>query len=115
MGASAVHSSTAGLIEEPVGSIDYRALEKSNQMLFRTNLFPIFNSDTRKDASRIITLIDVGYEKGRLVMRMEEVDLYFLFSNLDVSSFGAKIVERLQFESEVAKVGFGADQRGIYS
>lgn len=109
---SAVQMSTAQLIEAAVGASDYRALAKFTRVIFVTDVMPVFNNDTRNFARRFITLIDVCYEeKVRIVMRMEAKCLEQMFSAVDISQFAMEIAEGLQFETEVAKIGVGAENR----
>lgn len=114
--ARAVQMSTEDLIEAAVGASDYRALAKFATTIFLTDVLAVFTSDTRNYARRFITLIDVCYEeKVRIMMRMEAKQLDEMFNQIDVSAFGAEIAEGLQFESEVAKQGVGADNRAMSS
>lgn len=113
---SAVQLSTAQLIEAAVGASDYRALTHFAKTIFITDVLPVFNNDTRNFARRFITLIDVCYEKKvRLVMRMEAESLEHMFRAVDVSKTATDIAEGLQFETEMAKRGVGADNRQLMS
>lgn len=112
--SNAVQMSTAELIEAPVGAVDYRAIVDHVSTIFVTNVVPVFTSDTRNFARRFITLIDVCYEnKVRIVMRLEAFNLDEMFSGVVLGGSEAEIAEGLQFESEVAKEGIGADNREV--
>lgn len=111
---SAVQMSSAELIEAAVGASDYRALAQFTRNIFLTDVLPVFANDTRNYARRFITLIDICYEeKVRVIMRMEAKQLDDMFDQVDVSAFTAEVVEGLQFEGEVAKMGVGADNRQL--
>lgn len=113
---SAVQMSTVQLIEAAVGASDYRALAKFTRAIFVTDVMPIFTNDIRNFARRFITLIDVCYEeKVRIIMRMEADSLEQMFSAVDVSKFAMEMAEGLQFETEVAKLGVGAENRRLSS
>lgn len=113
---SAVQMSTAQLIEAAVGASDYRALAKFTRTIFVTDVMPVFTNDIRNLARRFITLIDVCYEeKVRIIMRMEAEALELMFSAVDVSKFAMEMAEGLQFETEVAKLGVGAENRRLSS
>lgn len=113
---SAAQLTTGELLESAVGASDYRALVRATRAIFIQDIVPVFTSDTRNFARRFITLIDVCYEERvRLFMRMEADKLDELFAKVDVSAFGAEIAEGLQFESEVAKEGVGAQNRAVSS
>lgn len=108
----AVQMSVAELLEAAVGASDFRALASATDSVFITDMLPVFTSDTRNLARRFITLIDVCYEqKVRLFMRIEAEDLDEMFSKVDMRNEAAEIAEGLQFETEVGKVGVGADNR----
>lgn len=110
----AAQLSTKELIEAAVGASDFRALAESVKTIFITDVVPVFTSETRNLARRFITLIDVCYEeKVRLVMRTEAEQLEDMFSRVDVASGVAEIAEGMQFETEVARQGIGADNRGV--
>lgn len=113
---TAVQMSTLELIEAAVGASDYRALTDFTSTIFVTDVMPVFTNDTRNLARRFITLIDVCYEeKVRIVMRMDANRLEDMFSTVDVSRYGSEVAEGLQFESEVAKEGVGANNRALSS
>ncbi|PXF48459.1 Lactation elevated protein 1 [Gracilariopsis chorda] len=116
VGANAVQLTTEELIEAAVGAADYRAIANNVSTIFVTDIVPVFASDTRNFARRFITLIDVCYEnKVRIVMRTDAKDLDDMFSGVRPGADHAEIAEGLQFETEMAKEGVGADNRAVSS
>ncbi|KAI0565552.1 AFG1-like ATPase [Gracilaria domingensis] len=116
VGGNSVQMSVEELIEAPVGAADYRAISQHVSAIFVTDVIPVFTSDTRNFARRFITLIDVCYEhKVRIVMRTEATDMDEMFSGVTPGADQAEIAEGLQFETEVAKEGVGAENRAISS
>ncbi|CAN8065869.1 unnamed protein product [Agarophyton chilense] len=114
VGGDAVQMSVVELIEAPVGAADYRAIADHVSSIFVTDVIPVFTSNTRNFARRFITLVDVCYEhKVRLVMRMEATNIDEMFSGVTPGTDQAEIAEGLQFETEVAKEGVGAENRAV--
>lgn len=110
----AVQLTTEELLEAPVGACDFRAIAEKARVIFITDKVPQFSMAKRNLVRRFITLVDVCYEhKTRLVMRMDCDDINDLFGTdleqqpLDVVG----IAESMQFETEVARKGVGAQNR----
>lgn len=110
----AVQLTTKELIEAAVGASDFRALAENVKTIFITDVVPVFTSETRNLARRFITLIDVCYEeKVRLVMRTEAERLDDMFNRVEVGGAVFEIAEGMQFETELAREGIGAANRGL--